>query len=193
MGLYIEPALYQSRSKRGFIIMRSVKKMLCVALTLAIVSGCAGISDVSALSESIKKKTADTQTAPTREEVQATLAMDTFNAINAYRKSKGLNSLTWNDTLSTVAFKRAKEVSRKFSHTRPNGSSYDSLYTASGLIPAKCGEGLGTGFYTGSDMLVTWLASDFHKQMIEDGTYSYIAVGAYITDKGVPYIVAEFM
>lgn len=175
--------------------MKMIKKILCVTLSFVIAFGCFNICGVSAVSELSKKKakTQDAAAAPTKEEVQATLAMDTFNAINAYRESKGLPKLVWNDALSTVAFKRAKETSRKFSHIRPNGSSYESLYTASGIAPLTVGESIGTGFYTGTDMLNTWLASDFHRQMIENGAYNFIAVGAYINDSGVPYIVAEFM
>ena len=189
-NILINPAKLREKGDRK---MKIIKKITCLTLSFVIALGCVNICEVSAVSELSKKKVQNTAAVPTKEEVQATLAMDTFNAINAYRESKGLPRLVWNDALSTVAFKRAKETSRKFSHIRPNGSSYETLYTASGIAPLTVGESIGSGFYTGSDVLGTWLASDFHRQMIESGAYNYIAVGAFITDSGVPYIVAEFM
>ena len=177
--------------------MKNLKKTVSIMLVLSLAALFLNTGEVKSQSETLNKvkKSVQTETvkSPSKEEIQATLAMDTFNAINAYRAKKGLSKLVWNDTLSTVAFKRAKEVSGKFSHTRPNGKSYESLYISSGLNAATIGESLGSGIYSGTDMLTVWLSSDFHKQMLESGAYTYIAVGTYIDDNGMSYIVAEFM
>ncbi|MCR4991021.1 MAG: CAP domain-containing protein [Lachnospiraceae bacterium] len=172
--------------------MKKISRTVCMTLATVMALCFTDISTVSSLCETTKKASTESKT-PGKEDVQAQLALDTFNAINAYRKSLGLPELVWNDTLSTIAFKRAKETARKFSHIRPNGRSYETLFSASGLAVGTVGESIGTGYYTGIDILGIWLASDFHRQMIEDGTFNYIAVGTYINDKGVSYIAAEFM
>lgn len=94
--------------------------------------------------------------------------------VNHYRASSGLSALTLDSDLCRAAGIRAEEITRSFSHTRPDGSSW---FTVSALA---CAENIAMG--TGMDadsVMSSWMDSAGHRENILDGSYATLGVGCY--------------
>lgn len=94
-----------------------------------------------------------------------------FNSINSFRTS---NTWQWNETntvqvpvtgrtafelnqdLCRVAELRAKELLKKFSHTRPNGQDCFSAYSDAGVSLSARGECIAAGYSTGASVTTGW-------------------------------------
>lgn len=97
-----------------------------------------------------------------------------FNAINSFRTSGTNDTWYWNQdnatktiltNLSTfelnqdlcrVAELRAKELLKKFSHTRPNGQDCFSAYSDAGVSLSSRGECIAAGYSTGASVTTGW-------------------------------------
>ena len=99
--------------------MKVCKKILSAVLVLLILISGLTIIPVGA---------ADWTTMPnTTMELTATCdyssAFEVLDYLNAYRVKKGLEELVMDEELLECAMQRAAELTVKFSHTRPDGSS----------------------------------------------------------------------
>ena len=67
--------------------------------------------------------------------------------LNELRKNHGLQPLSWNPSsnLQKAAELRAMEITKKFSHARPNGSSCFTVLEEFGLRYRNCGENIAYG------------------------------------------------
>lgn len=97
-----------------------------------------------------------------------------FNAINSFRTSGTSYTWYWNQDNSTktilsnlstfelnqdlcrVAELRAKELLKKFSHTRPNGQDCFSAYSDAGVSLSARGECIAAGYSTGASVTTGW-------------------------------------
>lgn len=114
-------------------------------------------------------------------------AIKAFNMVNDQRSAAGLDSLTWNGNLESVAAVRAEEASVSFSHTRPNGKAW---YSVNSKIMA--GENLAFGFDDAGSALKAWMNSPTHKENILWPEFTEIAIAIYQTDDGTFYWSQEF-
>lgn len=53
---------------------------------------------------------------------------EAFNLINAERQKAGLPALAWDSSMESLAKTRAKEVTTKYSHTRPDGTNVSQTH-----------------------------------------------------------------
>ena len=109
------------------------------------------------------------------------------DAINAYRTAAGLGELSLNSRLSAIASCRGYEISRVWSHTRPDGRSYQTVLSDYGyggsareLLVYVSGSG------DGQAIIDKWMASDSHKDLLM-GSYSTVGIGVYRTG-GYTYV-----
>ncbi|HBL40327.1 MAG TPA: hypothetical protein DDY98_01645 [Ruminococcaceae bacterium] len=103
---------------------------------------------------------------------------------NEYRKKKGLSELkTAPDYFCDWADMRAKEISTVFSHTRPNGKSFETVHGELGAY----GENIASGNVDGADFFEAFRVSPVHEKTMRSETATHIAVGYYIGEKGVVY------
>ncbi len=114
-------------------------------------------------------------------------AIKAYNLVNDQREAAGLDSLTWNGNLESVASVRAEEASVSFSHTRPNGKAW---YSVNSNIMA--GENLAYGFNDAGSALDAWMKSPTHKENILWPEFTEIAIAVYVTDSGTYYWSQEF-
>lgn len=114
------------------------------------------------------------------------VAMDASNMVNDIRAEAGLDPLVWDSNLETVANVRANEISKNFSHTRPNGRQW---YTVNSKIQG--GENLAFGFDTAEDVVDAWMNSPTHKDNILYDEFEKVAISIYEED-GVYYWGQEF-
>lgn len=97
-------------------------------------------------------------------------ARDIFNQYNAYRKSKGLKQVAWDDKLAAEALKSAKECQRqgRLVHTvgKRNRGLSDILQYASQQVK-------------GSEAVTMWKNSAAHRKMMQCTTATRAGVAAY--------------
>lgn len=103
--------------------------------------------------------------------------------VNYYRAQHGVSSLTLDSSLCSAASTRASEITRNFSHTRPDGSQW---YTVSSLAH---GENLVMGTSMDADGAMTsWMNSSGHRANILDGAYGTLGVGYYYSGREVYWV-----
>lgn len=113
------------------------------------------------------------------------VALEANNLVNDIRAGAGLNELTWDNNLESVANVRANEISQSFSHTRPNGKQW---YTVNSKIQG--GENLAYGFDNAEDVVEAWMNSPTHRDNILYDEFDKVAISIYEED-GTYYIAQE--
>lgn len=121
------------------------------------------------------------------EEIKVSPEEEVFSLVNEKREEEGLDPLVWNKTLTKDASSRAKEISKKFSHTRPNGKEWYTLDEKN-----MYGENLGKNYSTAQEVFDAWMNSESHKENILWKDFTQIGIALYITKDGSYYWVQEF-
>lgn len=116
---------------------------------------------------------------------QITAADEIFRQVNAYRAQHGLSALKRDPLLEQAAAVRASEISQKFSHTRPDGSSWS---TVSGRA---FGENIARGHRTADKAMAAWMTSSGHRANILRGSFGSIGIAA-VQINGVMHWVQLF-
>lgn len=97
-----------------------------------------------------------------------------INLVNEARVASGIHPLERMDKLDEYANIRAKELSKKFSHTRPDGSQYSSLSPK--IIK---GENIISGWSTPTAAFNRFMKSGVHKENIMFPEFKKIGIGIY--------------
>lgn len=95
-----------------------------------------------------------------------------YAQVNAERARYGISALRLDAELCRAAEVRAREIARKFSHTRPDGSAWRTVSTL-----AK-GENIARGHRSPDKVMAAWLTSAGHRANILRGSYGSIGVSA---------------
>ncbi len=116
---------------------------------------------------------------------------DSFTAqvvqlVNQERAKAGLAPLQVDTRVETAAAVRAQEIERSFSHTRPDGSSFDSALRQSGASFNGAGENIAYGQRTPEEVMKGWMNSQGHRANIL-GNYTSIGVGYHQNSAGTGY------
>lgn len=122
---------------------------------------------------------------------QKAYCQETIRLLNKQRRRYGYASFKQDILLQSAAQKRAKELSKRFSHTRPNGYSwassismkYDFKYAA---------ENIACDFATPDQVVTAWMGSASSKSKIISKKYNEIGVGIYLGTDGYLYWCAIF-
>lgn len=104
-------------------------------------------------------------------------AIEACNEVNEIREEAGLEELSWDSNLETVASVRAKECSEHFSHTRPNGSEWNTVNSK-----IQGGENLAFGFDNAEECVEAWMNSPTHKDNILYEDFEKVAISIYEED-----------
>ncbi len=125
-----------------------------------------------------------------------TIRTSLYNSVNKYREENSKDSVTNNAPLQKTGDIRAKEIIKKWSHTRPNGKSWTTVLTANGISTKelKTGENLAkitaTAKSTYSSSYINQIAETLHTSLINSPTHrsvilngSYCLVGVGITSE----------
>ena len=111
--------------------------------------------------------------------------------VNQERTSRGLQPLLKHDGLMVAAAARAKELSQRYSHTRPNGSECFTILWHLGIDYGYAGENIAMGQRTPEIVMNDWMNSSGHRANILNENYDCIGVGYTMVD-GHPYWVQLF-
>ena len=114
------------------------------------------------------------------------MASEVLRLTNIERAKEGAQPLKYNKTLQDAAMIRAKEISVKFSHERPNGTSYKTI------LGCVNGENIAMGYGDAESVVEGWMNSSGHKVTMLDNRYQYLGVGFYESDNRNYYWVQDF-
>lgn len=113
--------------------------------------------------------------------------------INACRTEEGLEPLSMSGTLCGIASVRAYEVCLSWSHTRPNGSEWQSVLSDYGYGYGAAEEDLvHTAGFDAASIVSKWMDSDSSRADILSADFTTIGVGVYSVD-GTVFLAAIFV
>lgn len=103
---------------------------------------------------------------------------EVLRLVNDQRAAVGLPKLTYRSDLQKAADIRAREIVKSFSHTRPNGTSFDTVFKEIGVTNYKnLGENIATGYNSPEAVMNGWMNSEGHRANILNPDFKGIIVG----------------
>ena len=121
------------------------------------------------------------------------MASEVLRLTNIERAKEGIQPLKYNKTLQDAAMIRAKEISVKFSHERPNGLGSSTVGEEVGIGVAVIGdENIAMGQDSPASVVHDWMNSPGHRIPIIRSSNLYMGVGFYKAENGVYYWVQDF-
>lgn len=106
---------------------------------------------------------------------------------NVERSRHGLSKFQTTNALNGAASTRAAELSRYYSHTRPNGSRWSGVLDAYGIDYRSAAENIAVGQKTPVEVVTAWMQSSGHRENILSSKYSYMGAG-YSYVSGTKYV-----
>ena len=88
---------------------------------------------------------ATTKPQTTSNNTNTSFAKQVVELVNKERSKAGLNALSIDENIETAAMVRSREIEKSFSHTRPNGSSFSTALSESGVKFMGAGENIAWG------------------------------------------------
>lgn len=123
-------------------------------------------------------------------------AAEVFRLTNSRRSKAGVDSLTRDSNLDMIAQKRAEEASKNWSHTRPDGTTFDTIFEEYNLTAPTYhgrGENLFAANLLDSKVAVDgWMDSPGHKENILRTEYTHMGVGIIKGSDGEYYYCQLF-
>ena len=104
-----------------------------------------------------------------------TYAREVLELVNTERQKVGRSPLRLADDLCRAADFRATELPVKFSHTRPNGESFNTVLPESKRY--YLGENIAAGVPSPVAVVDLWMQSEGHRKNILDSNYKELGVG----------------
>ena len=124
---------------------------------------------------------------------QDAFANQVVKLVNEERAKAGLSPLSVNSKAANAAQTRAREIEKYFSHTRPDGSSFNTALTEAGVSFRGAGENIAYGQITPQQVMEGWMNSSGHRANILNANYTSIGVGHYKNGAGVDYWTQLFI
>ena len=107
---------------------------------------------------------------------ELTFAEQVVELVNQERTKAGLNAVTLDQNIASVALVRAKEIETSFSHTRPNGSKFSTALTEQGVTFKGAGENIAWGQKSPEVVMQAWMNSEGHRANILNKNFTKIGV-----------------
>lgn len=103
-------------------------------------------------------------------------AFDVLDLVNAERTKNGLKPLVMVKDLYDAAETRSKEISKRFTHTRPDNTRYFTVYTNLGTCQE---ENIAAGQPTAAAVVKAWLSMPTSRNNILNPNYTEMGVGYF--------------
>ena len=113
--------------------------------------------------------------------------------MNEERAKAGLSPLSVNSKAANAAQTRAREIEKSFSHTRPDGSSFNTALTEAGVSFRGAGENIAYGQNSPEKVMEGWMNSSGHRANILNRDFTSIGVGHYQDASGTDYWTQLFI
>ena len=113
--------------------------------------------------------------------------------VNEHRAAAGLAPVKYSAKLSEAAQVRAVEIEKSFSHTRPDGRYFSSVFAEHGISYRYSGENIAWGQKTPEEVVNAWMNSAGHRANILNEKFTELGVGYRQNAKGVNYFTQLFI
>ena len=121
------------------------------------------------------------------------LRSEMMDRINAERKKNGAAPLKLDPVLCQAAQIRAQELTKKFSHDRPNGTPCFTVTKDVNFTGYKAlGENIAAGYPTADALMDGWMGSAGHRANILDPRFDSIGIGFVHSDDVYRYYAVQF-
>lgn len=127
------------------------------------------------------------QEAPSSTEFQR----EVLRLVNQYRSQEGIAEMSSTDIINQVAQKRAEEISGKFEHTRPDGSSCFSIINEFNISAYTMGENIAAGSDTPEKVVNQWMNSPHHRENIMNPSFTTMGIGLFTKNDDYKYYWAQ--
>jgi len=105
----------------------------------------------------------------------ATWELEVLRLTNIERQKAGLSLLKYNTSLDAGAKQRSIEIITHFSHTRPDGSRFFTVFGPD-FTYRNVGENLGSGYRTPEQVVNAWMNSTSHRANILNEKFEELSV-----------------
>lgn len=117
-----------------------------------------------------------------------------LSLINSERQKKNLSALSADNTgLNDAACKRATETVSLFSHSRPDGTMFYTVYQEYNVPYRAGGENIAYGYQSAEKVMNGWMNSSGHKDNILGSSFTHVGIGVDMDDNGLLYWVQVFL
>jgi len=113
---------------------------------------------------------------------QDSYARQVFDMVNAERTKAGKTPLAWAEDIGEIAEIRVEELSQQYSHIRPDGQNFLSVWDEHNIPYKYYGENIAMGQDNPEEVMGTWMNSEPHQNNILDEDYTHMAAGSYYKD-----------
>ncbi len=113
--------------------------------------------------------------------------------VNEHRAAAGLAPVQYSAKLSEAAQVRAVEIEKSFSHTRPDGRYFSSVFAEHGISYRYSGENIAWGQKSPEEVVTAWMNSAGHRANILNANFTQLGVGYRQNAKGVNYFTQLFI
>lgn len=113
--------------------------------------------------------------------------------VNEHRAAAGLAPVTYSAKLSEAAQVRALEIEKSFSHTRPDGRYFSSVFAEHGISYRYSGENIAWGQKSPEEVVTAWMNSAGHRANILNAKFTQLGVGYRQNARGVNYFTQLFI
>lgn len=118
------------------------------------------------------------ETTPVPQMSDEQFAAEIFRLTNVERTKHGEPLVQTNDDLNRAAMQRAREISIKFSHTRPDGTNALTVFEEYNHIPDnEAAENIAAGFTSPQDVVDGWMGSSGHRVALLNTYSTHLGVG----------------
>ena len=105
------------------------------------------------------------------------MELEIFDICNKIRADNGMTKFEWSDELYVAAVIRAGELNSLFSHSRPGGKDWLSVYKEVGISYSLAAENVAIGHSSAQMVVDSWMESSGHRANIL-GKNTHFAVAA---------------
>lgn len=164
-----------------------MKKKIVLPLIAVLIVGVIGCQKVDTFiqTENTKKKETVILHTPT------TMELEVLAYMNEYRVQNGLSELTYNADIYECAKIRAEESLVLWSHTRPDGTDFWTVFEECGKeIIDITGENLANKFTDTKDIVERLINSEGHRENILNERFHTVCI-AIIENENGKYVMAQ--
>lgn len=119
--------------------------------------------------------------------IENSITAEVVRLVNAERVKAGLAPLAAESKAEAAATVRARELETSFSHTRPNGSGFESALKEQGASYTSAGENIAWGQQSAQEVVTAWMNSAGHRANILNPNFTQIGVGHFLSASGTQY------
>lgn len=113
--------------------------------------------------------------------------------VNEHRAAAGLAPVQYSAKISKAAQVRAVEIEKSFSHTRPDGRYFSTVFAEHGISYRYSGENIAWGQKSPEEVVNAWMNSAGHRANILNAKFTQLGVGYRQNARGVNYFTQLFI